>query len=299
MVMMKNKLMLVLVVLVLVWVWPAAAQAADIELSKLNCTVGRDKYTLDILSGEFTKNGERLGFCQLPYDNNNNIVYQKMLVHKTAGGYLLDCCGIYRGALTSPMQAGIWLSSDGRHSEARMDCWLRPELEPETIIWQIDGKIWLSGSNELVQIDEPTGKVTVYDIGRYLSEALGYACGATCYWQDGRFALLGNGRDFAILDIQAAKCRAVPLLTEKMKEQVSPLLKYSLTETFTEDKYWECFGNVLALNINDPVPYAVFVGEKNGVLHFAVKCTYYDFAQEDVYQTKVFSVNINSLVFME
>lgn len=56
----------VLLLLALVWAWPAAAQAADIELSKLNCTVGRDKYTLDILSGEFTKNGERLGFCQLP-----------------------------------------------------------------------------------------------------------------------------------------------------------------------------------------------------------------------------------------
>lgn len=285
--------------LAFVWLLPAAALAEDVEMSWLDCMVGSDKYTLDFISGEFMKNGETLGFCQLPDDRSNNIVYREMQVYKTAGGYLLDCRGIYRGALTSPMQAGIWLSANGWHSEARMDCWLRPELEPETIIWQIDGQIWLGGSNELVQIDEATGRADVYDIGGYLSEALGYACGASCYWQDGRFALLGNGRDFAILDMQAVKCRAVPLLTEKMKAQVSPLLQNCLTEAFTEDKYWEYFGNVLALNINDPVAYAEFVGEKDGVLHFAVKCTYYDFAKEDVYQTKVFSVNINSSVFME
>ncbi len=47
-----------------------------------------------------------------------------------------------------------------------------------------------------------------------------------------------------------------------------------------------------ALNIQDPVPYAEFVGAENGVLQFDVKCTYYDFSQEPNYQTKAFPVKI-------
>ena len=106
------------------------------------------------------------------------------------------------------------------------------------------------------------------------------------------FAVLGSGSTFVVYDMQAGVGRAAPLLTEEMKAQVLPLLKDSLTENFTADNYWANFGNVQALNIQDPVPYAEFVGAENGVLQFDVKCTYYDFSQEPNYQTKAFPVKI-------
>ena len=267
--------------------------AVYLAYPKLTYQQGGEVYSFNPANGELTLNGQKLGVCRVPYDNNVDIVYNQLKVSKTAaGGWLLDLQGIVRGALTSSMHTNAWLSADGQQSAAALANSLRPELEPAAYVWQLDGQIWLNGNNELVQIDEAAGKVQRHNLGQWLSSVLPGQEAAVCCWQDGHFAVLGSGSTFVVYDMQAGVGRAAPLLTEEMKAQVLPLLKDSLTENFTADNYWANFGNVQALNIQDPVPYAEFVGAENGVLQFDVKCTYYDFSQEPNYQTKAFPVKI-------
>ncbi len=267
--------------------------AVYLAYPKLTYQQGGEVYSFNPANGELTLNGQKLGRCRVPYDNNVDIVYNQLKVSKTAaGGWLLDLQGIVRGALTSSMHTNAWLSADGQQSAAALANSLRPELEPAAYVWQLDGQIWLNGNNELVQIDEAAGQVQRHNLGQWLSSVLPGQEEAVCCWQDGHFAVLGSGSTFVVYDMQAGVGRAAPLLTEEMKAQVLPLLKDSLTENFTADNYWANFGNVQALNIQDPVPYAEFVGAENGVWQFVVKCTYYDFSQEPNYQTKAFPVKI-------
>ncbi len=168
--------------------------AVYLAYPKLTYQQGGEVYSFNPANGELTLNGQKLGVCRVPYDNNVDIVYNQLKVSKTAaGGWLLDLQGIVRGALTSSMHTNAWLSADGQQSAAALANSLRPELEPTAYVWQLDGQIWLNGNNELVQIDEAAGKVQRHNLGQWLSSVLPGQEAAVCCWQDGHFAVLGSG----------------------------------------------------------------------------------------------------------
>ena len=100
--------------------------AVYLAYPKLTYQQGGEVYSFNPANGELTLNGQKLGVCRVPYDNNVDIVYNQLKVSKTAaGGWLLDLQGIVRGALTSSMRTASkarrpWPTACGRSWSRRL-----------------------------------------------------------------------------------------------------------------------------------------------------------------------------------
>lgn len=240
------------------------------QAEHLTCRQEEGLFRLDLPSGLLWLNGQKLGRCDLPeLDGANDERFSGLRVERTpAGNYLLVLDGQGSGTLSYGLRSFCWLSVESGRSWAALCKSFSSEEMPQSVCYT-DGRAWLSGSDELLCIDEATGKRTAYPVGR-------------SWWTDGCLVLTGGASGFNLRGLGEERgCDLTDLLlTDEVKAQAEALLRdndpraYPAADSF--GFFWECLGRTELFGTSDPVPYLVFVGEQAGRLDFELRCHYYN-----------------------